>query len=233
MTTIIFKDGEMYADSQTSSICLSGHKSFSNNATKILKINEKLFGFAGEVLRIEHFITWLRHGIIPNLKGTRSKFSSLEWDGKDLWEWTEDFKRHFNLIKLVIGKDFIRYQFNGYKKVKINKSYYVIGSGKLYAMQSLWAGCSPEEAMKSAMLNDLGTGGKINRRTLKDIIKESHILDPLFDPFPSFTTTSFTSATCTIYNTSSTSTSDCYIWIYHDNTMIKYKSTHNQMSSST
>ena len=143
MTTIVYKDGVMAADTQ---VTFGQSKILASK--KIKKINGCLVGAAGQVNVCQEYMRWFKEKV-PRVKISQlPKFMSAE-------------STNFEIL-VINPKGEIWFQIGNNAPERIYGQYYGIGSGKPYAMTALHLGLDPKAAIRTAMKFDTGTGGQVH-----------------------------------------------------------------------
>lgn len=139
MTTIVYRDGVLAADS----LATMGDTKIHGRYMKIRRIGTHLVGTAGSVADSENFINWLKHGEEGDLP-PKGNYSALIVDPRGRVREIENG----SVLPVPRGAKF-----------------FAIGSGAPYAMGALYAGASAAEAVKIAAKIDTNTGLPV--KTLK------------------------------------------------------------------
>lgn len=141
MTTIVYRDGILAADSQTT----VGKFALTNDSLKISKLkNGGYFAGSGTVCEIKMLFDWYNNG---KRHGSESK--------------------QLNCIALVIEKEKIFILYGDLYKFEVKESYVAIGSGRDFAYGALYMGATAKEAVKAACRFDCYSGGKIKEVKIK------------------------------------------------------------------
>lgn len=145
MTTIVWRDGVLAADSRA----YSGDKTPIGFKKKIHRLdNGDLFGASSsKVGSVEHFMRLVNeHGVFKS------------------------FEEEILLKAIVVTKDGSFYLFNDLKSFSgpIHADYIAIGSGEEYALGALEMGSSAIEALEVAIRLDPWTGGEIATLRFED-----------------------------------------------------------------
>ena len=143
MTTIVYKDGVMASDSQ---VTLGQYKHLSSK--KIVKINGCLVAAAGPVNVCQEYMHWFKANVPRQNFSRLPKFMSSE-------------SGNFELL-VVTRKGEMWFQAGNNAPERIYGDYYVIGSGKAYAVTALHLGLDVKAAVRTAMRFDTGTGGQVH-----------------------------------------------------------------------
>lgn len=145
MTTIAVNLQEMSADT---AVVNSGPLYY---ADKLFRIGVSIFGTAGDGYMDLAFIEWV--------KSSRRSPQSLQ---------KQIPIEHRNDILCVELRPGGIYLWNGWGYgERIHGKFYAIGSGSMVAMEGLYRGDTPAEAVKAAMRWDENTGGPIQTERLK------------------------------------------------------------------
>lgn len=140
MTTLVFRDGVMAADSRIT----VGETVISDNAVKVHKLSDgSLLGWAG---RAEHGAI-----LLDALQSDEDQQIDGPLDLLALW--------------VVKGKVFL---FEGSAFVQQRDKYYAVGSGTPYALGAMDAGADAITACKIGTKRDIGSGGRVRSISVGD-----------------------------------------------------------------
>lgn len=139
MTTIVYRDGVLAADS----LATMGDTKIHGRYMKIRRIGDHLVGTAGSVADSENFIIWLKSGDV-DVPPPKGNYSALIVDPRGRVREIENG----SVLPVPRGAKF-----------------FAIGSGAPYALGALYAGATAAEAVKIAAKIDTNTGLPV--KTLK------------------------------------------------------------------
>lgn len=149
MTTVVFRDGVLAADSQLSLTTDAGfgYKEFS--ARKLFEVEGWLIGISGNPASAQRFLLFMRR-LAQAAPGEDVETPMLEDDDIDCLVIDPDGQ------VFSVGVDLAFVPMDG--------DYFAIGTGAPYALVALGAGASAEDAVRAAAGLDLYTGGRIQTR---------------------------------------------------------------------
>lgn len=141
MTTIAYRDGELAADSQSTSCSVA-----TGSITKIARREDgTLCGATGDAAFNYAFCQWV-------LNGEQGEQPKITTDG-------DGDPTSGGFIVRPDGSVWF-YELNG--SFPMTGDYFAWGSGREFAMGAMFLGASPTSAVAAAVKHDTGTGGKIN-----------------------------------------------------------------------
>jgi len=163
MTTIAYKNHTLASDSQNT----GSDGSISKRGDKIFSNGNIAFGVAGRSL----VISILKFMKIPPMPTEADDWSLEKWIGSVfILELRKELKSYgFENDNGRLGScTFLMYVHNrcfrfdsDFNYTEITDSFDAIGSGRKYALASMYLGASPAEAVKVAKKFDDGTGGNV------------------------------------------------------------------------
>jgi hypothetical protein len=134
MTTVVFRDGCLAADSQCSA---SGWRQ-PGSLTKIWRVKKRLVSGTGNVSRMHAFLRWVDAGM-------KGEAPSMGDDSNGI----------------VIDPDGTVHEYEAAGEIIAQAPFYAWGSGMPPALAALYMGASAERAVEIAMLVDPRTGGAV------------------------------------------------------------------------
>ena len=139
MTTIVYRDGIIAADSKVS------HGSyFAYSMNKIIRVNGFIAGVCGYAVDLEELRKYLLQGNFKLRPGLCGNSDAIIYNGKHLW-----------------------YVDNNSLPMRINKGFVACGSGYSAALGALHHGATAIEAVKVACKIDGHSGGKVRSLRIK------------------------------------------------------------------
>lgn len=142
MTTIVWRDGVLAADSQVTQQLSEHGGGFRNGSVqKIHRHRGFLYGCCGDLLMMERFRDWFHAGL--------KEFCPLD-------ECSE---------AMIVCPDGRVLVYNGVLPHRIDGPYYAIGSGRQFALGALALGASAVEAVEAAAVHDAYTGLPVSTLT--------------------------------------------------------------------
>lgn len=161
MSTVIWQDGVLYADTQGS----VGRVSFGDGeefpveiiirTIKIVKEDGRLLGATGEIGGLWEFQSRKKK---DGWYWGREKFFEaliIEWDGNELKQWKFYQKKILGIYVSIFKKKVLNFN-----------QWAVMGSGADFAIKALKAGLMPSEAIQYASDRDPWTNDKVMALTL-------------------------------------------------------------------
>jgi hypothetical protein len=142
MTTIVYRDGVLAGDTQSSEGYYKSAK-----MRKVFKVSNHLVGFCGDAAAIPPLKKWVRNGFSPE-------------------EEMKKIAQHLSYSMLVIpqnGKVFYKYSdsINVFREEFPKTHFKSEGSGSDVAIGALIMGATAVEAVKAAIQVDLYSGGNV------------------------------------------------------------------------
>jgi hypothetical protein len=131
MTTVVFRDGVLAADSQ----CSAAGWRQPGGMTKIWRVKKRLVSGTGDVSRMHAFLRWVDGG----MKGKPPEMT--EGSG------------------IIVEPDGTVREFEAAGEMSFDAPFYAWGSGMPAALAALYMGASAERAVEIAMLVDPRSGG--------------------------------------------------------------------------
>lgn len=185
MSTVIFFDGVLYADTQGTETAIEASGGYKvgdimrkSQVQKIFKVDNGpcsktlIMGFVGTVAGGEDFLKWTASGRSADKNYTfETVFHAFEYDGitltkwsikSDNWKWRKinDKWRYCKTNKFVIDNEYIYHLYN---KEPDRVLYATIGSGSSYAIGHLEIDKNPVAAIRTASKCDHFTNDRIEK----------------------------------------------------------------------
>ena len=172
MSTVIFYEGVFYADTQETTGFVDNYTSI-DRCSKLQKIGNSIFGFAGHTKILNKFIAWAKSGYPPEgkefiVKG-RYTFRALQYNGDSVTCWKLKELNGLKDLFLAFCGGRVRYRFVVESDLPVDDIMWrAFGSGKEYAAGAIEMEKDPVKCIISASKHDPATNSVVEKLSLDD-----------------------------------------------------------------